>query len=96
MDRQQLDYAAPERAATVCAHPWVAALLAFPLCWLLALLLYRASTFSEGFEDEVFHWDEALIIMSVFGSSAGAIAYVVAAPILLLRRRSRGGITSRL
>jgi hypothetical protein len=89
MNHPQLDYAVPERAPSVWAHPWVAALLAFPLCWLLALLLYRSTTFPVGFEDEVFHWDEALMIMSVFGSSAGVIAYVVAAPILLLRRRAR-------
>ena len=78
------------------AHPLVTGLLAFPVCWFLALLfhvalfLYRGIKF--GFADVAFHGDLAMVIVTILGSVAGVITYVVAVPILLLRRRARGGI----
>lgn len=48
-------------------------LLCVPIAWVVMLLLYKASTFPEGFPDEVFQWDMAFFVTFFMGTVLGAI-----------------------
>ena len=91
---EPLEYASPPaaRLSPGRRHAVVAA-CCFGGSWLAWLLLYKASTFPDGFSDEVFNWGEAVAVMALPGTLCGLVLYalaVVAMHAYASQRRSGG------
>jgi hypothetical protein len=75
---QQLEYASVQPPSLSAGQRRVLiAACCLGACWVGWLLFYWISAPPTGFEDEVFNWPTAIVLMATLGTLCGLILYVL-------------------